>query len=170
MAFTPKKLPTRAAKEDGIRVKPSDLVGSLLLVQPVEIKTGIKTKHSPPEGSKALVLNVVSVETGNVAPDQMWFNPGIVDALEDSIGDVVGGRIAWVTGASGNAYLVIEETSDADDEAIAAFAAANPTIFDTKAPAGQAATTASPAPQQASATPAPAVVSPQPAAAAPSRW
>lgn len=143
------KKPAREENPDAVRVKPSDVVGSLLLVNVKEIKTGIKTKYS--DDAEAVSLDFVSIETGNIAPDQLWFNGAIIDGLRDYVGDCLAVRLEWVTSqSSGNAYLAVGETSDEDDEAVAQFWEAHPNvfIFDTaqgEAPAPAATSNAKPA-------------------------
>lgn len=137
------------AIDHGPRLKPSEVVGSLLLVNVKELREGIKTTYSA--NATAIALDIASVETGNVALDQLWFNAGIVDPLKEYIGEVIGIRLSWATPAGdGHPYITVDETSDDDDEAIAQFADANPDIFD--APEGAAA----PAPEPSKKAPAPA--------------
>lgn len=141
------KKPARDENPDAIRVKPSEVVGSLLLGNIKSIETGIKTKYS--DDAEAVALDIVSIETGSIAPDQLWFNGAIVDGLREEVGSIVGFRLEWVTSQStGNAYLAVGETSDEDDEAVAQFWEAHPNIFDgaeSEAPAPAAKSNAKPA-------------------------
>lgn len=123
--FTPK------SREDGVRISARDLVGSLLLLNVTELKSGVVTKFSP-EGSDAIALDVASVETGNVAFDQLWFNGALVDGLADYVGSAVPCRIEWTKSQSSSySYLTIVGISEADEAAVDKFIAANPNVFDT---------------------------------------
>lgn len=125
----PKRYKKTEQTTDGVRIKPSDVVGALLLVKVHELKTGIKTKYD--DDASAVSLDIVSVETGNVAPDQLWFNGAVVDGLKDYVGDVLPIRLEWATSASsGNAYLTVAEVEDAEFDAATQFLEANPNVFD----------------------------------------
>lgn len=142
--FTPKASPSDDPNK--VRVSPKEVVGSLLIVRVNEFKEAVKTRFAP-EGSPAIALDLVSVETGNVAPDQLWFNGALVDQLKDYVGEIVPCRLGWATSASsGYPYITVEETSDADDEAVAQFLDANPNVFDSAQ--GEAPAPASKAPAQ----------------------
>lgn len=123
-----KKFAPKPADPDATRVSARDLVGSLVVIHVREVKHDIKTKFQP-EGVDAISIDIASVETGNVAMDQLWFNGALVDALSDYVGDYVPCRIAWATSASGRAYLVVEEVSDSELEAATQFMSGHPDAF-----------------------------------------
>lgn len=134
MTTITKKKFTQKVKEDAnpdaVRVSPRDIIDTLILVKVNEFKDSVITKHAP-GGTPAIALDLVSVETGSVALDQLWFNGALVDGFKDYVGEVVPCRLGWVPSKSGGyPYLAVQEISDADDQAVDLFIANNPNIFD----------------------------------------
>lgn len=110
------------------RVKPSDLINTVLAVQVVSYDPAWKTKFSP-EGKPAVVLNVASVSSGKVAPNQKWGNDAIVDSLRPYVGSTIICKLETKAGNSGYRYITVVAVSDAEQEQGDKFLADNPTIF-----------------------------------------
>ena len=118
---------------DKVRVKPSDLVGALLVLHVRGVKESVKTSFSP-EGKDAIILDVASVKTGNVAPDQMWFNGAIVDGLRPYVGATIAAKLEFTKGQSGRPYLVIAPVDETERTQAAEFLDSNPDLFEDSLP------------------------------------
>lgn len=110
------------------RVKPSDLINTVLAVQVVSYDPAWKTKFSP-EGKPAVVLNVASVSSGKAALNQKWGNDAIVDSLRPYVGSTIICKLETKAGNSGYRYITVVAVSDAEQEQGDKFLADNPTIF-----------------------------------------
>lgn len=114
---------------DKIRVKPSDLVGTLLVLQVLEVVEGFKTKHAP-NGKPGVRLNVASVQSGKIAPDQMWLNDALVDQLRPYVGATIAVKIGTRrSNATGYPYLCIEPASDEEQAQADKYVDSNPNLF-----------------------------------------
>lgn len=93
-------------------VKVADLNGHLLIVTPVEYKTGINTVNGVAE---AIEVNVVDLDTNEEHLSLLWFNVALRNALKPLIGHQVLGRIGQGAAKPGkNApWLLIDATGDA---------------------------------------------------------
>ena len=131
---------------EGLKV--ADLNGHLLIVTPVEYKTGISTVNGIAE---AIEVNVVDLDTNEEHLSLLWFNVALRNALKPLLGQKVLGRIGQGAAKPGkNApWILIDATGDA-----AAVARANAWIAGgIAAPA-----TAAPVATATAPTPAPAVI------------
>ena len=71
-------------------VKVADFNGHLLIVTPVEYKTGINTVNGVAE---AIEVNVVDLDTNEEHLSLLWFNVALRNALKPLLGQKVLGRI-----------------------------------------------------------------------------
>lgn len=126
-------------EDSGVRVKPSDLLNTLLVIEVVSYTDAFKTRFSP-EGKPAVRLNVASVESGKVAPNQMWSNGAIVDSLRPYVGDTIVCRLEQKASASsGYRYLTVAAVSDDEQARGDEFLSGNPDLFNVTAePAAEA--------------------------------
>lgn len=119
-------------------VKVADLANHLLIIEPVEYKTGIETVHGKAE---AVEVNVVDLDNGNSKHDNLlWFNVALRNALKTKIGHKVLARIGQGAAKPGKSapWILVDATADAS-----AIAKAN--AYLTSAPI-QASAPATPAP------------------------
>ena len=93
-------------------VKVADLAGHLLIVTPVEYKTGIPTVHGDAE---AIEVNVVDLDSGKEHASMLWFNVALRNALKTKIGQKVLARIGQGTAKPGKSapWILIDATGDA---------------------------------------------------------
>ena len=119
-------------------VKVADLANHLLIIEPVEYKTGIPTVHGEAE---AIEVNVIDLDTDKEHSSLLWFNVALRNALKSKTGQKVLARIGQGTAKPGKSapWILVDATGDA-----AAIAKAN-SYLSTAAP-------------KAVATPAPAAV------------
>ena len=105
MAFT-------APSQNSEGVKVADLNGHLLIVTPLEYKTGINTVNGIAE---AIEVNIVDLDTNEEHNSILFFNVALRNALKPNIGNKVLGRIGQGTAKPGkNApWILIDATSDA---------------------------------------------------------
>lgn len=105
MAFT-----APASSAEGVKV--ADLNGHLLIVTPVEYKTGINTVNGIAE---AIEVNVVDLDTNEEHNSLLWFNVALRNALKPLIGNKVLGRIGQAPAKPGKnpAWILIDATGDA---------------------------------------------------------
>ena len=109
-------------------VKVADLNGHLLIVTPVEFKTGIKTVNGDAD---AIEVNVVDLDTGEEHLSMLWFNVALKSALKPLIGQKVLGRIGQGAAKPGKSapWILIDATGDADAVAKAnAYIAGTPAV------------------------------------------
>lgn len=95
---------------EGLKV--ADLNGHLLIVTPVEYKTGINTVNGIAE---AIEVNVVDLDTNEEHLSLLWFNVALRNALKPLLGQKVLGRIGQGAAKPGkNApWILIDATGDA---------------------------------------------------------
>lgn len=119
-------------------VKVADLANHLLIVTPVEYKTGIQTIHGLAE---AVEVNVVDLDTNKEHGSLLWFNVGLRNSLKSKIGQKVLARIGQGPAKPGKSapWILIDATADASALAKAnAYLSATPQVA-TPAPAPVAA-------------------------------
>jgi hypothetical protein len=133
-------------------VKVADLANHLLIITPVEYKTGIPTVHGDAE---AIEVNLIDLDTDKEHPSVLWFNVALRNALKSKIGQKVLARIGQGAAKPGKSapWILIDATGDAT-----ALAKANAYLGNAKATP-----TATPAPV-ATATAAPQGITPEVAA------
>ena len=124
---------------EGIKV--ADLANHLLIIEPVEYKTGIDTVHGKAE---AVEVNVVDLDNGNAKHDNLlWFNVALRNALKTKIGHKVLARIGQGSAKPGKSapWILLDATADAS-----AVAKANAYLTSAPAPASPAPVASAPAP------------------------
>ena len=120
-------------------VKVADLANHLLIIDPVEYKTGIPTVHGEAE---AIEVNIIDLDTGKHHSSLLWFNVALRNSLKGKIGQRVLAKIGQGTAKPGKSapWILIDATSDAT-----ALAKANAFLGSAKAaPAAAPAPTAAP--------------------------
>jgi len=118
-------------------VKVADLNGHLLILEPIEFKTGIQTVHGEAD---AIEVRINDLDTGFNHESVLFFNVALKNALKNKIGQKVLARISTGTAKPGKSapWILIDATGDAD-----AVAKANAFIGNAGAPAPVAAAPAS---------------------------
>ena len=93
-------------------VKVADLANHLLIITPVEYKTGIQTIHGLAE---AVEVNVVDLDTNKEHPNLLWFNVGLRNSLKSKVGQKVLARIGQGTAKPGKSapWILLDATADA---------------------------------------------------------
>lgn len=119
---------------DKVRVSPTNVVGSLLVLQVLEIKEAFKTRFAP-EGKPAVRLNITSVDTGKSAQDQIWSNGAIVDGLRPYVNTTVTAKLEYrVSGATGYRYLNLVPVSDEEQKRADDYVEKHPEVFTAQSP------------------------------------
>lgn len=128
-----------SSTSEGIKV--ADLANHLLIIEPVEYKTGIDTVHGKAE---AVEVNVVDLDNGNAKHENLlWFNVALRNALKTKIGHKVLARIGQGSAKPGKSapWILLDATGDAS-----AVAKANAYLTSAPAPATPAPVASAPAP------------------------
>lgn len=116
-------------------VKVADLANHLLIIEPVEYKTGIPTVHGEAE---AIEVNIVDLDTNTEHAGLLWFNVALRNALKTKTGQKVLARIGQGQAKPGKSapWILIDATGDAAAVAKAnAYLGAAPAAPATPAPA-----------------------------------
>lgn len=119
-------------------VKVADLAGHLLIVKPVEYKTGIATVHGDAE---AIEVNVVDLDTNKEHSSLLWFNVALRNALKTKVGQSVLARIGQGAAKPGKSapWILVDATGDGAAVAKAnAYISGNGSAAPAPAPAGVA--------------------------------
>ena len=105
MAFT-----APVSNTEGVKV--ADLNGHLLIVTPIEYKTGINTVNGITD---AVEVDIVDLDTNEEHNSLLWFNVALRNALKPLIGNKVLGRIGQGAAKPGkNApWILLDATGDA---------------------------------------------------------
>jgi len=115
-------------------VKPADLQGHLLIITPVEYKTGINTSLGEAE---AIEVNLVDLDTGEKHDSVLFFNVALRSSLKPNIGKQVLARIGQGVAKPGKSapWILVNATDNPDDVAKAtAYLAGSITAPATSAP------------------------------------
>jgi len=115
-------------------VKVADLANHLLIITPVEYKTGIQTVHGIAE---AVEVNVYDLDTSTEYNSLLWFNVALRNALKTKLNQKVLARIGQGPAKPGKSapWILLDATSDAAAIAKAnAYLAAPPAPVATPAP------------------------------------
>ena len=93
-------------------VKVADLANHLLIVTPVEYKTGIPTVHGEAE---AIEVNVIDLDTNKEHASLLWFNVALRNSLKTKIGQKVLARIGQGAAKPGKSapWILVDATGDA---------------------------------------------------------
>jgi hypothetical protein len=110
-------------------VKVADLNGHLLIVEPIEYKTGIPTVHGDAD---AIEVRINDLDTGFTHDSVLFFNVALKNALKSKVGQKVLARIGQGTAKPGKSapWILLDATGDTD-----AVAKANAFIAGASAPA-----------------------------------
>jgi hypothetical protein len=94
-------------------VKVADLANHLLIITPIEYKTGIQTVHGLAE---AVEVNVVDLETNATYDSLLWFNVALRNSLKTKIGQRVLARLGQGPAKPGKSapWILLDATSDAN--------------------------------------------------------
>lgn len=94
-------------------VKVADLNGKLLIIEPVEYKTGIQTVHGDAD---AIEVNLVNLDDNTEHNNVLFFNVALKNALKSKVGHKVLARIGQGTAKPGKSapWILIDATGDAD--------------------------------------------------------
>lgn len=105
--------PFASPASSGESVKPADLQGHLLIIKPVEYKTGIQTSLGEAE---AIEVNIVDLDTNTEHDSVLFFNVALRSALKPNIGKSVLARIGQGVAKPGKSapWILIDATTDAD--------------------------------------------------------
>lgn len=113
-------------------LKPSETVDQLLVVQPLNIRTGVTSTYRPGETFEAIICNVANLDdkTGKtVYRSVMWSNGAIVDGLKENIGKTVAIRLGYSTSKNGREFIKPNAAAGPDLERAKTWLSANPTAF-----------------------------------------
>lgn len=93
-------------------VKVADLANHLLIIEPVEYKTGIPTVHGEAE---AIEVNIIDLDTNKEHNSLLWFNVALRNALRNKTGQKVLARIGQGAAKPGKSapWILIDATGDA---------------------------------------------------------
>ena len=128
-------------------VKVADLNGHLLILEPIEFKTGIQTVHGEAD---AIEVRINDLDTGFNHESVLFFNVALKNALKNKIGQKVLARISTGTAKPGKSapWILVDATGDADAVAKAnAFIAGSPAVASAPAAAPASANINDPAVQ-----------------------
>lgn len=135
MTVTTKYTPPSQEDSDKVRVSPSSVVNTLLVIEILEYVEAFKTRFAP-EGKPAVRVNVASVDSGKSAPNQIWSNAAIVDSLRPYVGSTIICKIEHKSSAStGYRYLTVVGVDAEEQGKGDKFVSDNPDLFVVKAPA-----------------------------------
>lgn len=115
-------------------VKVADLANHLLIITPIEYKTGMQTVHGIAE---AVEVNVYDLDTNTEHNSLLWFNVALRNALKTKLNQKVLARIGQGPAKPGKSapWILLDATSDAAAIAKAnAYLAAPPAPVATPAP------------------------------------
>jgi len=115
-------------------VKVADLANHLLIITPIEYKTGIQTVHGIAE---AVEVNVYDLDTNTEHNSLLWFNVALRNALKTKLNQKVLARIGQGPAKPGKSapWILLDATSDATAIGKAnAYLAAPPAPVATPAP------------------------------------
>jgi hypothetical protein len=93
-------------------VKVADLANHLLIITPIEYKTGIQTVHGIAE---AVEVNVYDLDTNTAHNSLLWFNVALRNALKTKLNQKVLARIGQGPAKPGKSapWILLDATSDA---------------------------------------------------------
>ena len=105
--------PFSSPATSGESVKPADLQGHLLIIKPVEYKTGITTSLGEAE---AIEVDLVDLDAGTEHNSVLFFNVALRSALKPNIGKSVLARIGQGVAKPGKSapWILVDATTDAD--------------------------------------------------------
>ena len=111
------------SSQESSTVKPADLQGHLLIIKPVEYKTGIITSLGEAE---AIEVNLIDLDTNTEHNSVLFFNVALRNSLKSNIGKQVLARIGQGVAKPGKSapWILINATdSQADIDKATAYLA-----------------------------------------------
>ena len=101
---------------EGSSVRPADLNGHLLIIKPLEYKTGIATQLGVAE---AIEVDLVDLDTNEEHSSVLFFNIALRNALKPNIGKQVLARIGQGTAKPGKSapWILVNATENQADVA-----------------------------------------------------
>jgi hypothetical protein len=107
-------------------VKVADLDGHLLILEPIEYKTGIATVHGEAD---AIEVRINDLDTGFTHESVLFFNVALKNALKTKIGHKVLARIGQGVAKPGKSapWILLDATGDSEAVAKANAFIASPT-------------------------------------------
>ena len=98
----------------GDQPKVADLANQLLIITPVEYKTGIQTVHGETD---AIEVRVTNLDTNEEHENILFFNVALKNALKNKVGQRVLARIGQGTAKAGKSapWILIDATSNPAD-------------------------------------------------------
>ena len=99
---------------EGSSVRPADLNGHLLIIKPIEYKTGIATQLGVAE---AIEVDLVDLDTNEEHNSVLFFNIALRNALKPNIGKQVLARIGQGTAKPGKSapWILVNATDNQAD-------------------------------------------------------
>jgi hypothetical protein len=93
-------------------VKVADLNGKLLILEPVEFKTGITTVHGDAD---AIEVNIVNLDDNTEHNNVLFFNVALKNSLKSKVGHKVLARIGQGVAKPGKSapWILLDATGDA---------------------------------------------------------
>lgn len=98
----------------GDQPKVADLANQLLIIEPIEYKTGIQTVHGETD---AIEVKVINLDTNEEHDGILFFNVALKNALKNKIGQRVLARIGQGTAKAGKSapWILIDATGNPAD-------------------------------------------------------
>lgn len=94
-------------RTEGDSYKPSEHIGSLLIVKVNEHKHIPSTEHKP-EGGPGVVLDVYDMNLGQLFRDVLWMNGAVVDELRGWVGKTIVVKLVYAKAQkSGREYITV---------------------------------------------------------------
>ena len=93
-------------------VKVADLNGKLLIIEPVEYKTGITTVHGDAD---AIEVNIINLDDNTEHNNVLFFNVALKNSLKSKVGHKVLARIGQGVAKPGKSapWILLDATGDA---------------------------------------------------------
>jgi hypothetical protein len=106
---------TPPERTEGDSYKPSEHIGSLLIVKVTEHKHIESTAHKP-EGGPGVIADVCDLDDGGkVSRDILWMNGAVVDSLRGYVGQHLVIKFGWEKSAkSGREYIVVQQADESE--------------------------------------------------------
>lgn len=93
-------------------IKVADLNGKLLIIEPVEFKTGITTVHGDAD---AIEVNIINLDDNTEHNNVLFFNVALKNSLKSKVGHKVLARIGQGVAKPGKSapWILLDATGDA---------------------------------------------------------